>query len=339
MIQSTLKILRKGKRSTVYRMHTKKDGIKTPYLLKISKVELADNLVYEYLVGQYINTLCPYLPCFIQTHNMYRVDGPLKTLQTSLIPIEPKLLYGCKYANHLALINEYVPGETLEYHLYQPNMPLQFIRHDLVLILFQVYVCLKYLKNKYTHYDLHLNNIMIVELDIPRQFEYKGYTPFICKYLVKIIDYGRNYFKDSPDIYRSLCKIKECEPDCGYTKGFSWLSNYNIGTRWFITSSRPNISHDLRLAEGISQIPHIDPVLKNILKTGFKYGSTSKTPLGTVEIVRSGLPYTINNIIDMADTLARFIRTDSFQYNNRTYYPETYSIFHIPFNQPFYISL
>ena len=169
-------------------------------------------------------------------------------------------------------------------------------------------------------------------------FKYKGYTPFRCGYIVKIIDYGRNYFKHSMKIYKQLCSIEECEPDCGYTKGFSWLSQFNPYNKWFITSSRPNVSHDLRLAEEVSQFQYIDPVLKNILRTGFKYGDSRKSPLGTIEITRSGLPYQISNVMDMADTLYKLISTDIFQYNNRVVYPEFNHTIEIPFNKPFILS-
>ena len=34
-----------------------------------------DNLFYEYLVGQYINTLINRFPCFLQTYGLYKYDN------------------------------------------------------------------------------------------------------------------------------------------------------------------------------------------------------------------------------------------------------------------------
>ena len=66
-------------------------------------------------------------------------------------------------------------------------------------VLFQVYAFLRIYQNVFTHYDLHIENVLLIS--IPNHTLYFSYTDtnskqkiaFISKYLVKIIDYGSYY--------------------------------------------------------------------------------------------------------------------------------------------------
>ena len=60
----------------VYQISYERDGYKAKSVLKSSRLDRADNLLYEYLAGQYINKQCSVFPCFIQTYGFfkYRTD-------------------------------------------------------------------------------------------------------------------------------------------------------------------------------------------------------------------------------------------------------------------------
>ena len=49
----------------------KKSGYTAYAVLKSSTRPSADNLVYEYIVGQFINKQCNYFPCFLETYGFY----------------------------------------------------------------------------------------------------------------------------------------------------------------------------------------------------------------------------------------------------------------------------
>lgn len=60
----------------VHKILYDRDGYTAQSVLKSSKKESADNLLYEYLVGQYINKKCVIFPCFIQTYGWFKYNSP-----------------------------------------------------------------------------------------------------------------------------------------------------------------------------------------------------------------------------------------------------------------------
>jgi len=122
--------------------------------------------------------------------------------------------------------------------------------------------------NDFTHYDLHSDNVMIYKPVNGGYIQYNYHfvdnhkvISFQSQYLVKIIDYGRCYFRtpniNSSDIYTMLCNNQQCNfnTTCGKTKGFKWLSDpMDIKEDYdYLNSSRKNISQDLRLLNYINQ--------------------------------------------------------------------------------------
>jgi hypothetical protein len=130
------------------------------------------------------------------------------------------------------------------------------------------------LKDEFTHYDLHTNNIVLQPAVNVNGSRYKTFsyahdaingsrtTTFRSKYTAKIIDYGRSFFQDPSNpklgsryVYKKVCEVQTCNTQqtgiCGTRIGFNWLANPNgkftANNDYFINSSRSNISHDLRL--------------------------------------------------------------------------------------------
>jgi hypothetical protein len=60
----------------VHKILYDREGYTAQSVLKSSKKESADNLLYEYLVGQYINKKCDIFPCFIRTYGWFKYNSP-----------------------------------------------------------------------------------------------------------------------------------------------------------------------------------------------------------------------------------------------------------------------
>ena len=112
------------------------------------------------------------------------------------------------------------------------------IKYDLLNLAMQLYFPLCALGPMYTHYDLHNSNVFLYKPYTGKEYilmryhdiDYRGNEiglyEFPSEYIVKIIDYGRNYFNnrniDTNKILKNyVCPAPQCEPSCGETKGYS----------------------------------------------------------------------------------------------------------------------
>jgi len=128
-----------------------------------------------------------------------------------------KQYYDCDNKNDYGVEQEYVTGETLDNIIGK----LEYTDEgDLIRakLMFQIYGPLHAMRNIYEHRDLHSNNVIVHDMKRPIQFCYKFYNrnneegkenevtevKFMCKYLVKIIDYGRSY--TSEEFTQSILK-------------------------------------------------------------------------------------------------------------------------------------
>lgn len=128
-----------------------------------------------------------------------------------------KQYYDCDNKNAYGVEQEYVKGKTLGDiidNLGDTN------EGDLMRakLMFQIYGPLHAMRNIYEHRDLHLNNVIVHDMKRPIKFCYKFYNrndeegkenevtevKFMCKYLVKMIDYGRSY--TSEEFTQSILK-------------------------------------------------------------------------------------------------------------------------------------
>ena len=171
-----------------------------------------DNLMREYLVGVGINDLCKTYPCFIRTYAAYttgQTGTEVNTVRVNKLHHRPTTAESCKTAGHQSILIEYVKGETLKKKITDE----EFQRTELVYVLFQLYYALAHVGARFTHYDLHLGNVLLYEPDKCVAFEYtlRGQViRFQCRYVAKIIDYGRSYLQD---VVEEVAKV-ETEPEC-----------------------------------------------------------------------------------------------------------------------------
>jgi len=270
-----------------------KQGYKAHAILKSSQNEKADNLVYEYLVGiKYINRKIKAFPCFVQTHGLYFYDSPenwkilkdnkhLEKSHLKHLTLQNNIGYvkACKESTYASLLIQHIQNaKSIEDMIKQS----EFIKNDLLHVLFIVYHALSSLSKTFTHYDLHTGNVLLYKPAGGKYIQYHYHhsdgteTTFFSPYIPKIIDYGRSFFDNgnvkSKNIYDKICTINGCKPHCGSDYGFAWLDPEPYLT---ISSSKKNESHDLRLLNKLKkEILHVpdteshielDKILKRIV--------------------------------------------------------------------------
>jgi hypothetical protein len=246
-------------------------------ILKSSQKTSADNLVYEYLVGdRFINRIMDRFPCFVETYGkyFYKNNESWFSAQDQVTPkyslknlkLEETIDWSrsCQLSKWAAiLIEQIADAVSLSDMLRNKERIIYIVNNPILLhILFIIYHALAKLSKQFTHYDLHLGNIMLYKPSETKYIKYiyhdaTGGSPleFNCQYVPKIIDYGRSFFDNgnlnSRKIYDRLCKEKDCEPRCGEQFGFEWLDPI---PSYHISSSKKNESHDLRALNDLNDI-------------------------------------------------------------------------------------
>ena len=201
------------------------DTYKSYAILKSSRLTLEnvpDNLMYEYRVGQYINKFNRIYPCFLETYGLlkYKTDEAWQILKSENLKYEND---EAAQADRLTSLKEGLAIQPLDYSAdctdyHKLAILIQhfnnfkalsdlinnddFIRIELMYVLFQLYIPLAQMKDTFTHYDLHWNNLHVYEPVPGKYIQYHyhlvpGMAPvsFKSKYMLKIIDYGRMKMK------------------------------------------------------------------------------------------------------------------------------------------------
>ena len=254
-LESPIKRISIGSNGFVHELVHKKNEYVANSILKSSLTEKSDNLLYEYLVGQYINKQCKKFPCFVETYGWFEyklhenwkyisqkenitVDKYILTdaltLKSDIITID-FFDFACTFSKYLAILIQHVKSamvfETMISEKLNPfPVLINFLENELINVLYQVYMPLATLANTFTHYDLHTSNILLYEPDIGKYIDYKyilndgTIVHFKSKYIVKIIDYGRSFFNDqtnsditgsSRNIYKTISGIENCNDNYG----------------------------------------------------------------------------------------------------------------------------
>ncbi len=357
-----------------------KDGYTANAILKSSTSPSSDNLLYEGLVGQFLNRIGKQYPSFLETYGIYSYDPKhltyynlRKNKQTdpaqlkvglSKMPIIQKdhLAMACQNSVYMSVLIQHLNDAETVGDLIQND---DFVAADLLNVLYQVYMPLAMMANKFTHYDLHYENVLLYEPVKGKYIHYHyhvtdyalGGPPtvvsFKCKYIAKIIDYGRSYYNDaenprftgsSSKLYAAVCADKKCVK-CGKEKGFKLLEMKNkaqLEEDRFICSQIHNQSHDLRLAymtrcslKMFNKTHLVNPAVMNVLEKvsfgeGLKLTKFQKDQLkivpnawihyGTEEKLASGLPLKINNVTDAYTEFERLVSDEwAGAYNDAQY--------------------
>lgn len=238
-------------------------GVTAYATLKLNQRESSDNLIYEFRVGQYINSIMHRFPCFVRTYNVYRVNAPgydilrnrpnqataaeLDTMLSEFTHPAPGITRyspqrGCHNPLYICLLTQYFKNDNdaesnLDTFLKRGNHAK--VHYNLLPILYQVYFALSTLQNTFTHYDLHPGNILLCPVQDAHgnpahvHFVYTingENVEFDCNFIVKIIDYGRAfyYIDANTNARRDFHEIRASvacngNNDCGTSKGFGWL--------------------------------------------------------------------------------------------------------------------
>lgn len=315
-------------------------------VLKSSTTNTADNLMYEYRVGQFLNKMSLLYPCFIETYSLFKYNvgwNHAKTnslidasiFKTYLTQQPYDLIVACKQPKYIAVLLQHLKNAITIADLV--NIGNDSLNYDFLTLLYQVYFVLDQMKLIFTHYDLHCENVLLYEPSPTKYIQYHYHSDTIITfksiYVAKLIDYGRCYFKDgnysSKNFHAEVCKTKECNTKtrgkCGTNVGFSWL---NPPVEFHVNSSVRNQSHDLLMVvhflKRISNrnpmlLPEIgafiqDMTINLIYRGGVEYGTPEKikcpNKICTVSQLRISLGYYMN-FVDLDDMFDKY-------YPNRT---------------------
>ena len=353
----------------VKELEYEREKYKAHAILKSSIKWDSDNLLYEYVVGQVINKyFMNRFPCFVETYGhyryrsgsgmreMFRTAGPgkidLKQILTPYDKTSIPIAESCSASIYMCILIQHINGATSlgdkVFNTTEKGRPNQkkdisFIMNDLLYSLFQVYYPLCLMKNNYTHYDLHADNVILYKPSSDKYIQYHYHynngtkVSFKSQYISKIIDYGRSFFdvdqdeiypgiRDSMDYYNMLCELPECnEGDdlCGNETGYGWMEQQQGEYKHYINSSIRNMSHDLRLLSILHD--NLDKVnfqskrsyveLHNMLNKVYY-----KTLYGTPEVVNNYNNSKIVNVCDAENAIMKLIQDHEQVNANNNYY-------------------
>lgn len=230
--------------------------------------------------------------------------------------------------------NAYTMKSHFEKRYQDPN----YYYYELPQLLFQVYAPLSVLGNTFTHYDLHRDNVLLYNLGafkyIQMNYVYSTMTVSFKTHLIsKIIDYGRSYFYvdrslNSETVYKKVCEvcIDRINPKntCGADNGYIWLNNTlhpeEEMENHYIVSSRPNISHDLRLMSEFKRDPK-RPKNLPCWMTDIFYNLAYETKYGTpAQASNESGDNVIYNVNDATIQLGQMMLDPGFQAANDKFY-------------------
>ena len=213
-------------------------------ILKTSKLAKSDNLYYEFFVGMCINKIKKYIPNFISTYLYLNLTPEIKKnlqenkdyndienfISNTKIHghnsdgIYDRINIGCGMNGSSGILIENIPNNLNFTQLLRTPEFKSNINYNLFCILYQIYATLSNLNNIFTHYDLHLNNVMYIKLPTPSKIVYhldddKVVTLF-TQFIPIIIDYGRSFIDCSKidSIISSkvftdrACDLDDCNP-------------------------------------------------------------------------------------------------------------------------------
>ena len=331
LLSEAPKVVGSSANGTVQLLTFKRDEYVANAIFKTSNSEESDNLMYEAMVGRFINRQKLRFPCFLETYGVfmnrrYYPRGEIKDINyyRKIDMNKDTLINSCEEPLSVGIMIENIKeSKTLNDTISRLGPEYtNFMNFELLYILFQIYAPLSMLSEVFTHYDLHNENVMLYEPVKGKHIEYHYHYPnrvvsFNSKYLVKIIDYGRCFFMDEQtgynpkDIYNDLCisenEGKNCY-DCGKDSGFTWLDPrpmYNI------SSQKRNKSHDLRL---LHMIKDYDLNYNRDLM-GLIHSTRYIHRFGTPEI-RDESGFGIGNVDDASRRLEELMERDFFKKSN-----------------------
>ena len=286
-------------------------------IMKTSQNAFSDNLLYEYAVGIYLNSLKNKYDCFVQTYDLYLLEdnslNEFKTLDNSNtketlnvdivaknldLPVMELLFTGdfkkdakdnryldqdiehhmCDKNTNFALVQEYIEDgkNFLSYFVGEENTgKIKYKSSDFYLILYQIYKPLCELQGKFSHNDLHMNNIMIKELKVAKTIKIDKIDEideieYTCQYQPYIIDYGRCFFETNLENVKDSKKFWDSiNEELFKVNGITKQQYFNILAHCGMKQIPYNYKPDIRLYNTLftnTNLTNLDDILKAIVK-------------------------------------------------------------------------
>jgi hypothetical protein len=210
--------LQGGLNGRVMTLTFKHNNVRTNAVLK-SVLELtSDNIFYEFAIGLYINRYNAFLPCFLETYTLYEYEDNktfIKTVndndpkqfftaakisQCNVVKNKKQLkkcLHNSCTKSYFAILMEAVISEGSMSLITYLDQIKKNVKEKKLSILYQIYSVLHYLKNEFSHNDLHLNNVLLHKIpdnkyiDLVYHTSPTSTTIIKTQYIARIIDYGR----------------------------------------------------------------------------------------------------------------------------------------------------
>jgi len=309
-------------------------------ILKTSIEKSSDNNYYEYVVGNCINKIKEYFPNFVYTFNYLVLNDSLKKqlnssnnfvdLPTFINNANIKNInlnemqnninigQGCQNNNRASVLIEYIPNSLSLGDLTKNPYILSSINNlntELYNILFQIYATLSALKEIYTHYDLHTDNVMFIEIPEGKKIkiDYKLHDKTVSIYtsfVPVILDYGRSFINClgiDQTIYSKIFSEVVCNnPNCNSLK-HPECSSRNVGLVidrnkdenyskqddfYYINLRNKNESFDLRYLHNLMLSVDESLLIKKAYKKYFDKETNwvSKDMFGKIKSDKNGTP-------------------------------------------------
>jgi hypothetical protein len=325
--------------------------------LKCAAKQHSDNLFYEYYIGKFfINSYLNIFPCFVETYDCYTsndesdwyklqnftnpddIDLPNMITQKRIsderisderisennYEAEDAEMFGrsCMENKRLCVLIQHFDNFTSVYDKFHSSFTSEAnIQYEKLNILYQVYFPLTVLKDIYTHYDLHANNVFLYKPYQGNKYIQMRYhllservIEFPSEYIVKIIDYGRNYFDNGVTNTKEIlnnyvCNNRMCNPNCGYYVGYGVIQgneyNPNAQNNWIFPNQK-NISHDLKFAHYFYSYLKQIKLFNTFFYNDMEITGPSEKLMGTPEKL-GGNSLIINNIVNLREAIESFI--------------------------------
>ncbi len=270
----------------VLNLHYETMNYKANALLKSSHGTMSDNLFYEYLAGiLFINKVNQIFPCFTETYHLFKHNSTdtKKMIRTNSVNVnnysaivklnscdktmaknvEECIDDSCKNGGDYAILVQYINNPISIDSFMKKHEDDSLFEQQMLCILYQIYYPLSYLKDDFTHYDLHTKNVLLYKLPIGKfvSIQYRNtttgtFTTINTNYIAKIIDYGRCFFSDfgdnnllsSKSILKTVNDSFVCKTKGINEIGFNFRDRKHTAENHYISCLKKNESHDLRLA-------------------------------------------------------------------------------------------
>ena len=320
----------------VFEIPFKKNEYTSYTVLKSAAKPKADNLFYEYYVGKtFINKYLQQFPVFVETYDCYRYNSHLlastfkqiaenkikipNTGITDLNTVITRIDHGdltsvsemnrmfedsCSEPDTICILIQHFNNLTPFKNIFDETSPnYQTNKLDGPYLFYQLYFALSVIGDKYTHYDLHAENVNVYKPYSGQKYILMRYHSngkvheFPSEYIVKIIDYGRNYINNGTTttneiVSNIICNTPKCNPNCGDQVGYRAIQgDYGDYNDYYnINPIVPNASHDLRVFANLNDVRQPDLWKGRIYKDELYYEGKYGTPedlTGDVDHIRS----------------------------------------------------